>query len=74
MSEPRSGPRVIVGDIEIEPIERAVVRVEHVCGAIVAVALKEPVAVILRTPHGIWRVDLASLDDAGAQDDREGCP
>ena len=44
-------------------------RVENVCGVIVVVALKEPVAVILRSPHGTWRVDLASLDRTGAEDD-----
>ena len=60
MSEPRSGTPVTVGDLEIEPIERSVVRVENVCGVIVVVALKEPVAVILRSPRGTWRVDLAS--------------
>ena len=62
MSEPRPGKRVTVGDLEIEPIERIVVRVENVCGVIVVVALKEPVAVILRSPRGTWRVDLASLE------------
>lgn len=62
MSELRSGTPVTVGDLEIEPIERAVVRVERVCGVFVVVALKEPVAVILRSPRGTWRVDLASLD------------
>jgi hypothetical protein len=71
MSEQRSGTRVTVGDLEIEPIESAVVRVENVCGVVVVVALKEPVAVILRSPGGTWRVDLASLDRASAKDDRE---
>ena len=65
MSEPRSGTPVTVGDLEIEPIERSVVRVEHVCGVIVVVAVKEPVAVILRSPRGTWRVDLASLESPG---------
>ena len=62
MSEPRPGTPVTVGDLEIEPIERSVVRVENVCGVIVVVAVKEPVAVIIRSPQGTWRVDLASLD------------
>ena len=65
MSAQRSGTPVTVGDLEIEPIERVVVRVEHVCGVLVAVALKEPVAVILRSPRGTWRVDLASLESLG---------
>lgn len=62
MSEPRPGTPVTVGDLEIEPIEKTVVRVENACGVIVVVALKEPVAVILRSPRGTWRVTLASLD------------
>ena len=65
LSEPRSGTPVIVGDLEIEPIEKTVVRIENICGVIVAVALKEPVAVILRSPRGTWRVDLASLESSG---------
>ena len=65
MSEPRSGTPVTVGDLEIEPIERSVVRVEHVCGVTVVVAVKEPVAVIFRSPRGTWRVDLASLESPG---------
>jgi hypothetical protein len=71
MSAQRSGTPVTVGDLEIEPIEKTIVRVENVCGVIVVVALKEPVAVILRSPHGTWRVDLASLDPTGTTDDRE---
>ena len=65
MSEPRPGTPVTVGDLEIEPIERSVVRVENVCGVIVVVAVKEPVAVIIRSPQGTWRVDLASLESSG---------
>jgi len=65
MSEPRPGTPVTVGDLEIEPIERSVVRVENVCGVIVVVAVKEPVAVIIRSPEGTWRVDLASLESSG---------
>lgn len=71
MSEPRSGTPVTIGDLEIEPIERAVVHVEHACGVIVVVAVKEPVAVILRSPRGTWRVVLRSLDGSAAMDDRE---
>ena len=62
MNEPRSGTPVTVGDIEIEPIEKTIVRVENVCGVTVVVAVKEPVAVVLRSPRGTWRVDLASLE------------
>jgi hypothetical protein len=71
MSEPRPGTPVTVGDIEIEPIEREVVRVENACGMFVVVALKEPVAVVFRSPRGTWRVDLQSLDRAGTSDDQE---
>ena len=58
MSELRLGSRVTIGDLEIEPIEKVVVRVDRLGGGIVGVALKEPVAVILRSPVGIWRLDL----------------
>lgn len=58
MSECRPGQARVVGDVEIEPIERIVVRVEQVFGGIAAIALKEPIAVVIRSPAGTWRVDL----------------
>ena len=67
MTSSRSGPTFTIGDIEIEPIERVVVRVEDVCGAIIGVALKEPVAVIIRSPQGTRRVDLEHVDDGAEQ-------
>jgi hypothetical protein len=60
----RSGPVVTVGEILIEPIEH-VVQVQRVAGAIVGMALKTPVAVVIRPPAGVWRVDL----DAPGQGD-----
>ncbi len=58
MNDFRPGQPRSVGDIEIEPIERIVVRVEKVLGGIAGVAFKEPIAVVIRTPIGTWRVDL----------------
>jgi hypothetical protein len=60
----RSGPMVTVGEIQIEPIENVVVQVQQVAGAIVGMALKRPVAVVIHTPAGTWRVDLDALDRA----------
>jgi hypothetical protein len=62
MNGQRSGPPVVIGDVEIETIDQVVVRVETVCGLIVGVALKEPIAVVVRSPAGTWRVDLDSRD------------
>ena len=62
MSEPRAGKSVTVGDFEIEPIERTVVRVDSIGGAIVAVAMKEPVSVVIRSSRGAWQVNLESPD------------
>lgn len=62
MSDPRSSKSVTVSDLEIEPIDRVVVHVENVCGGIVRVALKEPIAIVVRSPAGTWRVGLDSLD------------
>jgi hypothetical protein len=58
MKSQRSGRPVTVGDLEIEPIERVVVHLEHVWGGIIGIALKEPIAVVIRTPTRTWRVDL----------------
>jgi hypothetical protein len=55
---------VTVGEIQIEPIENVVVQVQQVAGAIVGMALKRPVAVVIHTPAGTWRVDLDALDRA----------
>jgi hypothetical protein len=62
MTDCRPGQRRIVGDLEIEPIERIVVRVEHAFGGIAAVAFKEPIAVVIRSPAGTWRVELPPPD------------
>ncbi len=58
----RAGATLTIGDLEIETIERVVVRVEDVWGGIVGVASKEPVAVIIRSPTGTQRMDLEHLD------------
>jgi hypothetical protein len=55
----RAGKPVAVGDVVIEPIERQTVHVDHVGGVIVGAALKEPVAVVIHTPAGSWRVNLS---------------
>ena len=60
MTDQRSTELVTVGDVQIEVIARVVVRVEPVCGAIVGVALKVPIAVVVRSPAGTWQVDLES--------------
>jgi hypothetical protein len=62
MSELRSDSRVTVtaGGVEIEAIERIVVRVERVGDAIVGVAVKQPVSIVVRSPAGTWRLNLES--------------
>jgi len=59
MNDCRPGQPRTVGDVEIEPIERVVVRVEKAFGGIAAVAFKEPIAVVIRSPAGTWRVELS---------------
>jgi hypothetical protein len=59
VNDRRSGASLRFGDIEIEAIERVDVRVDTVGGGIVGVARKEPIAVIVRTPTGEWRIELA---------------
>ena len=58
MNDQRSSEQVTVGDVQIEVITRVVVRVERVCGVIVGVALKVPIAVVVRSPAGTWEVDV----------------
>jgi len=58
----RAGAIVKIGDLEIETIDKVVVRIEDVWGGIVGVASKEPVAVIIRSPAGTQRMDLEHLD------------
>ena len=69
MSDCRPGQSRIVGDIDIEPIERLVVRVEQALGGVAGVAFKEPIAVVIRSPAGTWRVELASHVDRGSEPD-----
>jgi hypothetical protein len=51
---------VSAGELEIEAIERVVLRVERVCDGIVGLALKQPVSIVVRSPAGTWRLDLPS--------------
>jgi hypothetical protein len=60
----RPGQPRIVGNFEIEPIERIVVHVEKAFGGLAGVAFKEPIAVVIRSPAGTWRVELP-LDTPG---------
>jgi hypothetical protein len=61
MNVQRVGKSVTVGDVEIEPIESVVARVENVGGNIIGVAMKFPVAVVIRSPTRTWRVDFEDL-------------
>jgi hypothetical protein len=62
MNDLRCDTRVTVsaGELEIEAIERIVVRVERICDGIVGLALKQPVSIVVRSPAGTWRLDLPS--------------
>ena len=62
MTDRRRGQPIVIGEIEIEPIERVLIRVERVGTAIVGLARKEPVAVIVRSPEGTWRIALDDVD------------
>jgi len=62
MTDRRRGQPIAIGDLEIEPIERVVIRVERVGTAIVGLVRKEPVAVIVRSPEGTWRITLDDVD------------
>ena len=65
MTEIRSETRVTTttSGLEIETIESIVVRVERVCDAIVGLALKQPVSIVVRSPAGTLRLDLQSDDE-----------
>ena len=54
---------VTIGGLEIETIESVVVCVEQVCGGIIGRAVKQPVAIIVRSPAGTLRLDLQSEDE-----------
>jgi len=60
MSELRTDSRVTVtaGGLEIEVIERIVVRVERVGDGIAGLAVKQPVSIVVRSPAGTWRLNL----------------
>jgi hypothetical protein len=60
MSELRTDSRVTVtaGGLEIEVIERIVVRVERVGNGIAGLAVKQPVSIVVRSPAGTWRLNL----------------
>jgi hypothetical protein len=69
MTDHRRGQPIVIGNLEIEPIERVVVRAERIGTTIVGLARKEPVAVIVRSPNGTWRIDLDKRDWPDAPED-----
>lgn len=71
MTDRQRGQPIVIGDLEIEPIERVVVRAERVGTAIVGLARKEPVAVIVRSPNGTWRFDLDNGDCPDSPEDHD---
>ena len=62
MIDRRRGMTVSVGDLVIEPAERIVVRVERVGSAIVGLALKRPISVVIRSPTRVFKFDLEDLE------------
>jgi hypothetical protein len=68
MTARRLGKPVTIGDVVIEPVEQVVVRVDQVGPAIVGLALKRPVSVIVRSPAGTFRLDLDGIDSTGDGD------
>lgn len=63
--EERAGRPVTIGDIVLEPVERVIVHVDAFGRTMLTgLAVKTPVAVVVRSPAGIWRIEL----DAGGED------
>jgi hypothetical protein len=58
MNDQRSSEPITVGDVHIEVIARVVARVERAGNVIVGVALKVPIAVVVRSPACTYEVDL----------------
>jgi hypothetical protein len=59
---------VAVGDLVIESTERILVRVDRVGSAIVGLAQKRPISVVVRSPTGVFRFDLEALGLTGEVD------
>ena len=63
----RLGPSVTVGDLTIRPVERTTVNATPAGRGVIAVASKEAVAVIVRSPGGTFALDISgepmALDD-----------
>jgi hypothetical protein len=57
-NDQRSTESVTVGDVQIEVTTKVVMRVERVHGALVGVAMKAPIAVVVRSPAGTWEIEL----------------
>jgi hypothetical protein len=54
----RTGLPVTIGDVVVEPIERVLIHIERLGSAVVGFALKEPVAIVVRSSAGSWRIEL----------------
>ena len=54
----RVGPSLAVGDLELAPVEMTLVRGDCSDGWLMATAAKEPVAIVIRSRHRSWALDL----------------
>jgi hypothetical protein len=63
----RAGTAVVVGDLELIPIERTHLTGDVIAGAVALFAAKAPAAVVIRSGSHGWALDLdgreTSLDD-----------
>jgi hypothetical protein len=68
--EDRAGRPVTIGEVVLEPVERVTMHVEAIGRTVLTgLAVKAPVALVIRSPAGIWRIELdANADDEDAPD------
>lgn len=64
MTTLRLGRPIRVGEIEVIPIERMHGTVDTIGGGILAIARKEPAALVIRTPDGDRAADLDGAEVA----------
>jgi hypothetical protein len=67
----RAGRPVAIGDVVLEPVERVTMHVEAIGRTVLTgMAVKTPVALVVRSPAGIWRVELDA--DGGDSSESDG--
>ena len=61
MTREQPGPALVIRDLEITPVERISIRCRRVGDSTLFEASKRPVAIVVRSRAGTWRIEVPEM-------------